>query len=89
MTSQKSVAGFEHGLCTSENGIYRKESTAKLSFTKLVWSKIKTVGKTGVIPSLRSLAACRPLHFFGAINGALCARRWCPWEWMQASALGH
>src|ERR1035437_9011072 len=43
-----------------------------------VWSKIKTVGKTGVIPSRRSLAACRPLHFFGAINGALCgsADKW-------------
>src|SRR5450759_2943837 len=43
-----------------------------------VWSKIKTVGKTGVIPSRRSLAAYRPLHFFGAINGALCgsADKW-------------
>src|ERR1019366_8440379 len=40
-----------------------------------VWSKIKTVGKTGVIPSRRSLAACRPLHFFGAIKGALADRR--------------
>jgi hypothetical protein len=43
-----------------------------------VWSKIKTVGKTGVIPSRRGLAACRPLRFFGAINGALCgsADKW-------------
>src|SRR5664280_536489 len=43
-----------------------------------VWSKIKTVGKTGVIPSRHSLAACRPLRFFGAINGALCgsADKW-------------
>ena len=43
-----------------------------------MWSKIKTVGKTGVIPSRRSLAAYRPLHFFGAINGALCgsADKW-------------
>src|ERR1017187_310268 len=43
-----------------------------------VWSKIKTVGKTGVIPSRRGLAARRPLRFFGTINGALCgsADKW-------------
>src|SRR5450759_3054702 len=40
--------------------------------------KIKTVGKAGVVPSWRGLAACRPLRFFGAINGALCgsAGKW-------------
>src|SRR5450759_6018680 len=40
--------------------------------------KIKTVGKAGVVPSWRGLAACRPLRFFGVINGALCgsAGKW-------------
>jgi hypothetical protein len=32
--------------------------------------KIKTVEKAGSYPSWRSLAACRPLRFFGAIKGA-------------------
>jgi hypothetical protein len=42
-------------------------------FVEAVWSKIKTVGKAGVVPCRRGLAACRPLRFFlGAINGALC-----------------
>src|SRR5450756_2707250 len=30
--------------------------------------KIKTAGKTGVIPSRRSLAACRPLGFLGRLR---------------------
>jgi hypothetical protein len=37
--------------------------------------KIKTVGKAGVIPAQRGLAACRPLHFLGAINGAVLTQK--------------
>jgi hypothetical protein len=43
-----------------------------------VAKKLKLQERRAVIPSRRSLAACRPLHFFGAINGALCgsADKW-------------
>src|ERR1039458_5547540 len=37
-----------------------------------VAKKLKLQERRAVIPSRRSLAACRPLHFFEAINGALC-----------------
>src|SRR5450759_967511 len=37
-----------------------------------VAKKLKLQERRTVIPSRRSLAACRPLHFFEAINGALC-----------------
>src|ERR1019366_5497531 len=42
--------------------------TGSIQYCFLVWSKIKTVGKTGVIPSRRSLAACRPLGFLGRLR---------------------
>src|SRR5450759_4837287 len=43
-----------------------------------VAKKLKLQERRAVIPSRRSLAACRPLHFFEAINGALCgsADKW-------------
>src|ERR1019366_1799249 len=43
-----------------------------------VAKKLKLQERRTVIPSRRSLAACRPLHFFEAINGALCgsADKW-------------
>src|SRR5450631_2595585 len=37
-----------------------------------VAKKLKLQERRAVIPSRRSLAACRPLHFFEAINRALC-----------------
>jgi len=47
----------------------RRKEFAKASrsadWSHPVWSKIKTVGKTGVIPSRRGLAACRQLRFLG------------------------
>src|SRR5450759_3425897 len=43
-----------------------------------VAKKLKLQERREVIPSRRSLAACRPLGFLGAINGALCgsAGKW-------------
>src|SRR5450759_3842342 len=43
-----------------------------------VVKKLKLQERRAVIPSRHSLAACRPLHFFEAINGALCgsADKW-------------
>src|ERR1035437_10034288 len=43
-----------------------KESNGRVA------KKLKLQERRAVIPSRRSLVACRPLHFFGAINGALC-----------------
>src|ERR1035437_5858850 len=53
-------------------------ASAKLAALSRVAKKLKLQERRAVIPSRRSLAACRPLHFFEAINGALCgsADKW-------------
>jgi DNA-binding CsgD family transcriptional regulator len=46
----------------------RRPKRYKLATSPSCGQKIKTAGKTGVIPSRRSLAACRPLGFLGRLR---------------------
>src|ERR1035437_2621828 len=61
--------------CSAKRSATRKQSMPRSS---RVAKKLKLQERRAIIPSRRSLAACRPLHFFEAINGALCglADKW-------------
>src|SRR5258708_25548152 len=64
------VFGTHRAECTANASAYRAH--ARFLSPKVeppYGQKIKTARKSGSYPSRRSLAACRPLRFFGAING--------------------
>src|ERR1035437_8252762 len=78
-----STSAMAFSPATAEAGAFRaivfaaRRCCLFISATRVA-KKLKLQERRALIPSRRSLAACRPLHFFGAINGALCgsADKW-------------